>query len=204
MSDYNMLFSPLQIKSMTLKNRVVMSPMGSNFAQSDGQMSPEHIEYYRLRAAGGVGMIILENVCVDFPKGANGTTQLRLDQDCFMPPLYTFNETMHRYGCCTSVQINHAGCTAIPARIGCAPVSASRIPLADGSFTEELTVEEIHRLAKQYGRAAARAKGAGFDAVEIHAGHGYLLNQFLSVKVFILAERIQGFIKIPELRIYIA
>ena len=180
MSDYNMLFSPLQIKSMTLKNRVVMSPMGSNFAQSDGQMSPEHIEYYRLRAAGGVGMIILENVCVDFPKGANGTTQLRLDQDCFMPPLYTFNETMHRYGCCTSVQINHAGCTAIPARIGCAPVSASRIPLADGSFTEELTVEEIHRLAKQYGRAAARAKGAGFDAVEIHAGHGYLLNQFLS------------------------
>jgi len=180
MNNYNMLFSPFQIKSMILKNRIVMSPMGSNFAQSDGQMSPEHIEYYRLRAAGGVGLIILENVCVDFPKGANGTTQLRLDQDCFIPSLYTFNETMHRYGCCTSVQINHAGCTAIPARIGCTPVSASNISLADGSFTEELSVEEIYRLTKQYGRAAARAKNAGFDAVEIHAGHGYLLNQFLS------------------------
>ena len=180
MNNYNMLFSPFQIKSMTLKNRIVMSPMGSNFAQSDGQMSPEHIEYYRLRAAGGVGLIILENLCVDFPKGANGTTQLRLDQDCFIPSLYTFNETMHRYGCCTSVQINHAGCTAIPARIGCTPVSASHISLADGSFTEELSVEEIYRLTKQYGRAAARAKNAGFDAVEIHAGHGYLLNQFLS------------------------
>ena len=180
MNNYNMLFSPFQIKSMILKNRIVMSPMGSNFAQSDGQMSPAHIEYYRLRAAGGVGLIILENVCVDFPKGANGTTQLRLDQDCFIPSLYTFNETMHRYGCCTSVQINHAGCTAIPARIGCTPVSASNISLADGSFTEELSVEEIYRLTKQYGRAAARAKNAGFDAVEIHAGHGYLLNQFLS------------------------
>jgi len=180
MSNYNKLFSPLQVKSMTLKNRVVMSPMGSNFAQSDGQMSPEHIEYYRLRAAGGVGLIIMENVCVDYPKGANGTTQLRLDQDCFMPALYTFNETMHRYGCCTAVQINHAGSTAVPARIGTTPVSASRIPLADGSFTEEMTVEEIHHLARQFGRAAARAKMAGFDAVEIHAGHGYLLNQFLS------------------------
>lgn len=180
MDKYKTLFSPLRVKTMTLKNRVVMSPMGSNFAQSDGQMSPEHIEYYRLRAAGGAGLIILENVCVDFPKGSNGTTQLRLDQDRFLPPLYTFNETMHRYGCCTSVQINHAGCTAVPARIGGVPVSASQVPLADGTLSEELSADEIRRLAGQYGKAAARAKTAGFDAVEIHAGHGYLINQFLS------------------------
>lgn len=180
MHTYEHLFSPLRIRSMQLKNRVVMSPMGSNFAKSSGEMSQEHIEYYRLRAAGGVGLTIMENVCVDYPKGANGTTQLRLDQDCFMPPLYAFNEEMHRYGCCTAVQINHAGCTAVPARIGAAPVSASALPLADGSYTEALSREEILRIAAQYGKAALRAKTAGFDAVEIHAGHGYLINQFLS------------------------
>ena len=60
MNQYTNLFTPFRIRSMTLKNRVVMSPMGSNFAQSDGQMCQEHIEYYRLRAAGGVGLIIME------------------------------------------------------------------------------------------------------------------------------------------------
>lgn len=59
---------------MTLKNRLVMSPMGSNFALPDGSISDEHIEYYRLRAKGGVGLIIMENVTVDFPRGCNGTT----------------------------------------------------------------------------------------------------------------------------------
>lgn len=157
-----------------------MSPMGSNFALGDGQMSAEHMEYYRLRAAGGVGLIIMENVCVDYPQGSNGTTQLRLDEDRFVPPLYTFNETMHRYGCCTSVQLNHAGCSALPERIGAQPVSASAIRLTNGSYTEELSVEEIRRIALQYAKAAARAKQAGFDSVEIHAGHGYLINQFLS------------------------
>lgn len=118
MMSYATLFSPFQIKSMTLKNRIVMSPMGSNFALADGEMSAEHMEYYRLRAAGGVGLIIMENVCVDYPKGSNGTTQLRLDQDRFIPALYTFNESMHKYGCCTSVQLNHIGCSASPERIG--------------------------------------------------------------------------------------
>ena len=180
MMSYATLFSPFQIKSMTLKNRIVMSPMGSNFALADGEMSAEHMEYYRLRAAGGVGLIIMENVCVDYPKGSNGTTQLRLDQDRFIPALYTFNESMHKYGCCTSVQLNHIGCSASPERIGTQPVSASAIRLADGSYTEELSAEEVKRIAVQYGRAAARAKQAGFDSVEIHAGHGYLINQFLS------------------------
>lgn len=157
-----------------------MSPMGSNLALCSGEISDEHIEYYRLRAAGGVGLIIVENMCVDFPAGSNGTTQLRLDHDCFIPRLFRFNEVIHQYGCCTSVQLNHAGCTAVPGRIGRPAVSASRVPLKDGSYSEELSISEIHRIAQQFGRAAARAKYAGFDSVEIHAGHGYLINQFLS------------------------
>ena len=180
MSQYKNLFKPITINGMTLKNRIVMSPMGSNMAESSGQMSAEHIEYYRLRAAGGVGMAMLENVCVDYPKGSNGTTQLRLDQDCFIPRLFSFNETMHKYGCRTSVQLNHAGCTALPERIGTTPVAPSALPLADGSLTDALSVEEIERLVVQFGKAAKRAKDAGFDAVEVHAGHGYLIDQFLS------------------------
>lgn len=176
----SLLFSPFQVKNMRLKNRVVMSPMGSNLALCSGEISDEHIEYYRLRAAGGVGLIIVENMCVDFPAGSNGTTQLRLDHDCFIPRLFRFNEVIHQYGCCTSVQLNHAGCTAVPGRIGRPAVSASRVPLKDGSYSEELSISEIHRIAQQFGRAAARAKYAGFDSVEIHAGHGYLINQFLS------------------------
>lgn len=180
MAKYKHLFSPITVNGMTVKNRIIMSPVGSNLAESDGQMSAEHIEYYRLRAAGGVGLAILENVCVDFPKGSNGTTQLRLDHDCYIPRLFTFNETMHKYGCCTSVQLNHAGSLTVPERIGGAPVSPSPVKLADGSMTEELSVEEIKRLVVQFGKAAVRAKFAGFDAVELHAGHGYLVDQFLS------------------------
>lgn len=179
-NKYKNLFSPLQIKNMVLKNRIVMSPMGTNFAMSDGQMSDEHIEYYRLRAAGGVGLIIMENVCVDSPTGDNGTTQLRLDHDSFIPKLYKFNETIHRYGCCTSVQINHGGCTARASRTGVTPVAPSPIKLADGTYAHELTVTEIEAIAEKYGEAALRAKIAGFDSIEIHAGHGYLINQFMS------------------------
>lgn len=180
MPEYPRLFSKFQVKSLQLKNRIVMSPMGSNFAQCDGQMSSEHIEYYRLRAAGGVGLIILENVCVDFPLGSNGTTQLRLDHDCFMPSLYRFNEVMHYYDCRTCVQINHAGATANPMRIGTTPVSASSQQIADGVSSRELNIDEIHDIVSKYGKAARRVKEAGFDAIEIHAGHGYLINQFLS------------------------
>ena len=122
--------------------------MGSNLALCNGEISDEQIEYYRLRAAGGVGLIIVENMCVDFPAGSNGTTQLRLDQDCFIPRLYRFNEVIHRYGCCTSVQLNHAGCTAVPERIGHPAVSASSVPLKDGSYSEELSISEIHRIAQ--------------------------------------------------------
>ena len=83
---------------MTLKNRVVMMPMGSDFAGHDGELSDEHIKYYELRARGGTGLIMVENVCVKYPEGSNGTTRLRLDKDCYIPRLFTLTEACHRQG----------------------------------------------------------------------------------------------------------
>lgn len=181
MKKYNRIFTPLTVKNMTIKNRVVMPPMGSNYGGENGEMTEEHMKYYEQRAKGGTGLIILENVCVDFPLGSNGTTQLRLNHDCFIPGLYKFTERLHKYGTCVSVQINHAGASAVSGRIGMQPASSSDIPSkTGGAIPRPLTKEEIYEIADKYAEAARRAQMAGFDAVEIHMGHSYLINQFLS------------------------
>ena len=158
-----------------------MMPMGSDFAGHDGELSDEHIKYYELRARGGTGLIMVENVCVKYPEGSNGTTQLRLDKDCYIPRLFTLTEACHRQGALMGIQINHAGASAMSSRIGMQPVSASRFPSkAGGEIPRGLSKEEIESIAKDYGTAAKRAVNAGFDVVEIHAGHSYLISQFLS------------------------
>ena len=180
-NNFPHVFSPLTIRGMTLKNRVVMMPMGSDFAGHDGELSDEHIKYYELRARGGTGLIMVENVCVKYPEGSNGTTQLRLDKDCYIPRLFTLTEACHRQGALMGIQINHAGASAMSSRIGMQPVSASRFPSkAGGEIPRGLSKEEITSIAKDYGSAAKRAVNAGFDVVEIHAGHSYLISQFLS------------------------
>ena len=180
-NNFPYVFSPLTIRGMTLKNRVVMMPMGSDFAGHDGELSDEHIKYYELRARGGTGLIMVENVCVKYPEGSNGTTQLRLDKDCYIPRLFTLTEACHRQGALMGIQINHAGASAMSSRIGMQPVSASRFPSkAGGEIPRGLSKEEITSIAKDYGTAAKRAVNAGFDVVEIHAGHSYLISQFLS------------------------
>ena len=180
-NNFPHVFSPLTVRGMTLKNRVVMMPMGSDFAGHDGELSDEHIKYYELRARGGTGLIMVENVCVKYPEGSNGTTQLRLDKDCYIPRLFTLTEACHRQGALMGIQINHAGASAMSSRIGMQPVSASRFPSkAGGEIPRGLSKEEIESIAKDYGTAAKRAVNAGFDVVEIHAGHSYLISQFLS------------------------
>ena len=180
-TKYTHIFEPLTVRRMTLKNRLVMTPMGTNFGKPDGGMSFKHLHYYEMRAKGGTGLLIVENVSVDDPLGSNGTTQLRLDQDRYMPRFYELTEACHKYGACMAVQINHAGASAMSSRIGAQPVSASNISSkAGGEEPRPLTKEEIYAIVKKYGAAAKRAQTAGFDAVEVHGGHSYLLSQFLS------------------------
>ncbi len=158
-----------------------MTPMGTNYGEQSGEMSFLHINYYEQRAKGGTGLIMVENASIDSPEGSNGTTQLRIDHDNYIPRLFKLTETIHKHGTCIGIQLNHAGASAQSARTNMQPVSASDIPSKEGGeIPRPLTKEEILRIVKKYGEAAKRAQIAGFDTVEIHAGHSYLLSQFLS------------------------
>lgn len=180
-SEYKKIFEPLTIRRMTMKNRIMMTPMGTNYGEQSGEMSFLHINYYEQRAKGGTGLIMVENASVDSPEGSNGTTQLRIDHDNYLPRLFKLTETIHKHGTCIGIQINHAGASAQSARTNMQPVSASDVPSkAGGEIPRPLAKDEILRIVKKYGEAAKRAQVAGFDCVEIHAGHSYLLSQFLS------------------------
>lgn len=180
-NKYQHIFSPVTIRHMTVKNRIVMMPMGTNFGEQNGEMSFLHINYYEQRAKGGTGLLIVENASVDSPQGSNGTTQLRIDSDNYIPRLYKLCENVHKHGACIAIQINHAGASAMSSRIGMQPVSASDVPSKEGGeIPRPLTKEEILHIVRKYAEAARRAQICGFDAVEIHAGHSYLISQFLS------------------------
>ena len=180
-NKYKHIFSPVTIRHMTVKNRIVMMPMGTNFGEQNGEMSFLHINYYEQRAKGGTGLLIVENASVDSPQGSNGTTQLRIDSDNYIPRLYKLCENVHKHGACIAIQINHAGASAMSSRIGMQPVSASDVPSKEGGeIPRPLTKEEILNIVRKYAEAARRAQICGFDAVEIHAGHSYLISQFLS------------------------
>ena len=180
-TNYPKIFEPLTVKRMTIRNRVAMTPMGTNYGETSGEMSNRHMNYYSLRAKGGVGLIILENANVEYPVGSNGTSQIRIDHDSFMPRYYQLVENLHKNGATVAIQINHAGASASSARTGMETVSSSNIPTkVGGEIPRPMTKEEIFTTVKKYGEAAKRVQAIGFDAVEIHCGHSYLMSQFIS------------------------
>lgn len=176
------IFEPITVKRMTIRNRIAMTPMGTNYGETSGEMSNRHMNYYSLRAKGGVGLIILENANVEYPVGSNGTSQIRIDHDSFMPRYYQLVENLHKNGATVAIQINHAGASASSARTGMETVSSSNIPTkVGGEVPRPMTREEILHTVKKYGEAAKRVQAIGFDAVEIHCGHSYLMSQFISL-----------------------
>lgn len=180
-TKYPKIFEPITIKRTTIKNRIAMTPMGTNYGETSGEMSSRHMNYYNQRAKGGTGLIILENANVEYPVGSNGTSQIRIDHDSFMPRFYQLVETLHKSGATVAIQINHAGASASSARTGMETVSSSNIPTKTGGETPRpMTKEEIEHTVKKFGEAAKRAQDIGFDAVEVHCGHSYLLSQFIS------------------------
>ena len=148
-SNYQHIFTPLTVKNMTIKNRIVMMPMGTNYGEQNGEMSFLHINYYKERAKGGTGLIIVENASVDSPQGSNGTTQLRIDHDNYLPRLYKFCEEIHKYGTCIAIQINHAGASAVSARTNLQPglsLQPRRISLQCDGFLPLITDAGFLRL----------------------------------------------------------
>ncbi len=182
------LFEPIALGTMNLRNRLVMSPMITNFATKEGYVTDRSKDYYEARAKGGVGLIIVEATCIDLPGKVAGR-QLMIDNDKCIPGLWELADVIHKHGAKVAIQLYHAGRITASMITGCQPIAPSPIPYPGDELVgvhdlfetpRELTVEEIKEVVQRFADAAARAKKAGLDAVELHAGHGYLINQFLS------------------------
>ena len=176
------LFEPGCIGKIRLKNRIIMPPISTNLAGEDGTVTEELIFHYAERARGGVGLITVENVCIDYPLGRHGAAQPRIDDDSFIPGLRRLTDAVHEAGALIAVELTHPGMSAeLRFTEGQTPVAPSAVPRSkDGLVPRALSREEIMELVGKYVEAARRAKEAGFDAVELQACHSLLINQFLS------------------------
>lgn len=179
-TQFQNLFKPGRIGSMSLNNRLVMPPMGTNLGTEDGFVTQRSIDYYGERAKGGVGLIIVELSCVDSPVGKAILRQLAIDDDKFIPDLGKLAQVIQSHGARAAIQLHHAGRQAQFNITGHQPVAPSTIPAPDGEMPRELTELEIATIVTRFAEGAERAKQAGFDGIEVHAAHGYLVSQFLS------------------------
>ena len=178
---FPVLFSQKNIGTMTLKNRIVMPAMGVGLANPDGTVSEAMIEFYKKRAEGGVGLIITEVTMVNGVHGRHNPQQIAAFDDMHIPGLTKLADSLHNHGTKLFLQLYHPGnqtfCDLVGGPLRTPSGIESRV-LHQAS--REMTVEEIKDLVNDFAAAAARAKKAGVDGVEIHAAHGYLLNEFLS------------------------
>jgi len=176
------LFVPGSIGTMALKNRLIMPPISTNLAGEDGTVSEELLLYYAERAGGGVGLVTVENVCIAYPLARHGAAQPRIDEDVFIPGLRRLTDAIHLGGAKAAVELTHPGMNAGLRYIeGETPIAPSTVPRSkDGLVPRALSREEVVEVVEEYVGAARRAKQAGFDAVELQACHGLLINQFLS------------------------
>ena len=174
------LFEQLIVKGMELRNRLVMPPMVTNFASEDGAVNRQMIDYYIERAQGGTGLIIVE-MSYPHPTGKGFPCMLGVYNDAFIPGLNELAEAIKSYGACAALQIGHAGRQTRSEISGHQILAPSAIPLKGTvEVPKEMSMEEIQEIIHAFGTGALRAKRAGFDAVELHGTHGYLLNEFLS------------------------
>lgn len=181
MGGFPALFSPLEIAGVMIKNRVVMAPMAANYAHLDGEVSERQITYYQARARGGAGMIIVEASCIDAPVGREGFGQILIDHPRYIRGLNRLAEAIKACGSRAFIQLFHAGRQAHTIITGVQPVAPSPLPCKTvKEIPRELSAEEVEKIRNQFIAAAGYAEMAGFDGVEIHAAHGYLINQFLS------------------------
>lgn len=180
MTPFTHLFSPIQIGPMRVQNRIVMSPMITNNADDEGFVTDRTLEYYKARAKGGVGWIMIESAYVH-RAGIMYANQLGLDDDKYIAGLSGLATAIKKEGARVTIQLYHGGRRAQPDLSGYPVEAPSPIPLYDGAPSpHELTSGEIENRIEAYVAAAMRAREAGFDGVDIHAGHGYLICAFLA------------------------
>src|SRR5258705_479200 len=202
---YPHLLSPGRIGSLALRNRTCLTPMGTNLESEDGTPGERITCFYEERARGGVGMIIVGVTGVAWPSGVSNPNNMGLSRDEFVPAFRALTDRVHAHGAAIAVQLQHAGKTSLQDVITGRPLWVpSELPEKAGDLFEALAPEEIAAvsfpftqptsrfalhvvtdddvttLCGWFADAAERARSAGFDGVEIHAGHGYLISAFLS------------------------
>ena len=199
------LLAPGRIGTLALRNRIAMAPMGSNLCEPDGTPGERMLAYFEARARGGAGLVIVEVAAIAWPLGAANPNQLGVSDDRFLPGLARLAERIHAHGAKAALQLQHAGRVATRDIVAGRPllVPSEPPPLAVDLY-RDLAPEDVraatadfslpgaklhHRVMdagdiawveERFADAADRARRAGFDAVELHAGHGYVLSAFLS------------------------
>jgi 2,4-dienoyl-CoA reductase-like NADH-dependent reductase (Old Yellow Enzyme family)/thioredoxin reductase len=173
------LFSPLSIGRLRLRNRIVMPPMGNRYPTFGGKVTDRLIRYYVERAQGGVGLIIVQFANVTL-EGRSSHYPLGIWHDDQIPGLRRLAQAIHEAGVPVAIQLAHVGAMGVSAITGTQPVGPSPVPCFNREVPRELSVGEIHALVEAFAQAARRAVEAGYDAVELHMAHGYLLQEFLS------------------------
>jgi 2,4-dienoyl-CoA reductase-like NADH-dependent reductase (Old Yellow Enzyme family)/thioredoxin reductase len=191
MPPYEALFKPLRVGPLTAKNRIEAAPTLLCTAHADQSVSREIVEFYRVQAKGGAGIITVMETAIDADRAITQPTQLNLGTDFYIPALTSVAEVIKAGGALASIQLNHGGRQAV------SQLNGGRNPIGPsamrGVFTEdrrrgeqvveEMSLEMIDEVVDHFAAAAFRAKTAGFDMVMIHAGHGWLISQFVSPAV---------------------
>jgi len=178
MAKFENLFKPLKIGKVEIKNRVVMPPMVMCYGGPNGEVTDQVVAHYEARAKGGAGLIIVEATCVH-PSGKGFEGGLSIHTDSHIPGFARLTDAVKKYGAKVALQIFHAGIQAhVDQPVGPSAIGRKIIPPV--KTPRELTTEEVEEMIEAFIQAAVRAKKAGFDMVEVHGTHGYLICEFLS------------------------
>ncbi len=178
------LLTPASIGSLTIKNRVIMAPMTTRLATEDGYVTDASIAYFCARARGGVGLITVEMASPEI-EGRHRAHELGIYGDQYLPGLTRLVDALHASGAKASIQLGHAGGHTRKDISGLTPLAPSALPHDVYEVTmqtimpDEISQERIAQTVQAFVNAALRAQKAGFDCIEIHGAHGYLLSQFL-------------------------
>ena len=175
--QFQKLLSPFQIKQVKLRNRMVKTSASMGLATEDGYVTDENLGFYESVARGGIGLIIVEHGFIDYPMGVTGPRRIAISDDKFIPGLSALAQVIHKHNTPCFIQLGHSG----PAQVwNLAPGQLPVVSSKGSGELKELSASEIEELVEKYARGAERAREAGFDAVQVHAAHSYLLSEFLS------------------------
>ena len=175
-----LLSDPLVTDKLKLKNRIVMPPMANDLSGGEGEVTEKHLKHYRTRAEAGVGLIIVEHSYI-MPSGKMTRKQLGIYKDELGGGLRQLAEAIREAGAASAIQLTHAGANTTAAVCGCQPVGPSDVPVPNrDEIPRPLDTAGINEIIEAYAQAARRAVEAGFDAIEIHGAHGFLLSEFVS------------------------